>query len=114
MSWVRKRFHKYHLYASSVFAGLTKDKEGNQYNWEDYGTPRWELVLCLLLTWILVCLILIKGVSSLGKAAYVITLSPYFVLTALIAYAATLEGAGDGIMYFLTPEWEKLADINIW
>ena len=32
-----------------------------------------------------------SGVSSLGKASYVITLTPYFVLTALLAYAAPRE-----------------------
>jgi len=37
-----------------------------------------------------------SGVQSLGKAAYVITLSPYVVLTILIAYVATLDGASDG------------------
>ena len=35
---------------------------------------------------------LIKGIQSYGKAAYVITLSPYFILTALIIYAAQLPG----------------------
>ena len=40
------------------------------------------------------------GVSSLGKASYVITLTPYFVLTALLAYAApreVLEYDGEGV-----------------
>ena len=32
-----------------------------------------------------------SGLQSLGKAAYFITLSPYFVLTALLAYAATRD-----------------------
>ncbi len=101
-------------YFNGKVLGLTKNREGEQYSWDDYGTIQWELALCLLLSWIVVCLILIKGIQSLGKAAYVITLSPYVVLTALIAYAATLEGAGNGIDYFLQPDWEKLTDIDIW
>jgi len=40
---------------------LYKNELGEQYTWEDYGSVQWELVLCLLLTWIVVCLILIKG-----------------------------------------------------
>ena len=32
-----------------------------------------------------------SGVSSLGKASYVITLTPYVVLTALLIYAAPRE-----------------------
>eukprot|EP00095_Tigriopus_kingsejongensis_P011597 maker-scaffold297_size217559-snap-gene-1.20 protein:Tk11597 transcript:maker-scaffold297_size217559-snap-gene-1.20-mRNA-1 annotation:"sodium- and chloride-dependent glycine transporter 2-like" len=94
---------------------LNKDSTvGDQYDWTDFGTLQWELVLCLLLAWILVILSLIKGLQSLGKAAYVVTLSPYFVLTALIIYTLQLEGSGNGIRYYLAPEWEKLADVQIW
>lgn len=76
---------------------MTKDKEGNIHKWSDYGKMRWELAGCLLLSWVVICLIVIKGVDSLGKASYVITLSPYVVLTALIIYSASLPGAGNGI-----------------
>ena len=40
----------------------------------------------------------LAGVSSLGKVAYVITLAPYFVLTALLIYAAQRE-----VSPFLSP-----------
>ena len=36
-------------------------------------------------------IISISGLKSLGKAAYVITLSPYVVLTILLAYSAGRE-----------------------
>ena len=81
---------------------------GDKHSWSDYGSLSWELSLCLLLSWILICVSMIKGLQSYGKVAYVITLSPYFVLTALLAYVATLPGAKDGIEFFLTPDWEKL------
>jgi len=54
------------------------------------------------------------GIQSLGKAAYVITLSPYFVLTILIAYVATLDGASDGFSFFLEADWDKMTDVHIW
>lgn len=101
-------------YLNGRVLGLTLNIEGDLHTWKEYGKIQWELALCLMLTWILVTMILIRGVRSLGKAAYVITLSPYFVLTALLAYSATLPGAGNGISYFLTPEWEKLGEIRIW
>jgi len=75
-------------YYNRVALGVTYNYQGDQYTWENFGPLKWELVLCLLATWVLVGLSLFKGVSSLGKAAYVITLSPYFILTALLAYAA--------------------------
>jgi len=34
---------------------------------EDFGLPRWKLLLCLLLAWIVVWLVLLKGIQSLGK-----------------------------------------------
>ena len=74
---------------------------------KNFGTIKWELFGCLSLTWVLVIASLYKGrhclfinhinielttgVSSLGKVSYVITLAPYFVLTALLAYAAQRE-----------------------
>ena len=66
----------------------------------------------MALAWVLVCLVMVKGLASYGKAAYVITLSPYFVLTALLIYAAQLEGASDGITYFITPDWSKLGRVS--
>ena len=78
-------------YFNRVALGLTYNYAGDQYTWQDFGGMKWELVGCLVLTWLLVVLALIRGVSSLGKVAYVITLAPYFVLTALLIYAAPRE-----------------------
>ena len=36
---------------------------------EDFGTPVWTLLLCLLFCWMLVFVVLIKGISSLGKVS---------------------------------------------
>ena len=44
---------------------LGLDKE--IHNWENVGDLRWQMVLCLLGAWIIVCLCLIKGVQSSGK-----------------------------------------------
>lgn len=34
---------------------------------DDFGTPVWHMTLCLLFSWIVVVLSLIKGIQSLGK-----------------------------------------------
>ena len=36
---------------------------------EDMGTIKWQLVLCLLGAWILVCFCLAKGIKSGGKVS---------------------------------------------
>ena len=39
-------------------------------SWENFGEMKWEMVLCLLGAWIIVCLCLIKGIQSAGKVVY--------------------------------------------
>ena len=41
----------------------------NIHDWENVGILRWQMVLCLLGAWIIVCLCLIKGVQSSGKVS---------------------------------------------
>ncbi|VDO10328.1 unnamed protein product [Rodentolepis nana] len=60
---------------------------------EDFGTPVWHITLCLLFSWIVVVLSLIKGVQSLGKISYFTAIFPYIMLTILLVRAATLEGS---------------------
>ena len=41
-------------------------------------------------------------------------LFPYLILLILLVRAATLPGYMDGITFYLTPQWERLADIRVW
>ena len=78
-------------YLNGFVLGYTiPNSNGTRHSWDNYGSLRWELCLCLLLSWIIICLSMIQGLQSYGKVAYVVTLSPYFVLTALLAYACLL------------------------
>jgi hypothetical protein len=47
------------------------------------------------------------------QVAYFSALFPYVVLITLLIRGATLPGAGDGILYFIKPQWEKLGDPNV-
>ena len=38
--------------------------------WDNFGGMRWQMVLCLLGAWSIVCLCLLKGVQSAGKVVY--------------------------------------------
>ena len=101
-------------YFNGRMLGLTKDKDGNQYTWDDYGSIQWELILCQLFGWLIIGAVIIKGIRSLGKAAYVLTLLPYVIMTALLIYSVTLPGADEGIDFYLSPDWSKLKDSTIW
>ncbi|XP_074105742.1 sodium-dependent nutrient amino acid transporter 1-like [Cotesia typhae] len=78
------------------------------------GTPSWRLVLCLLTTWVIIFLVLFKGVKSAGKASYFLAIFPYFMMFMLFGRAITLEGAIGGIIYFLRPDWSKMTDPKVW
>ena len=75
---------------------------------DEFGLPEWRLTLLLLLCWALTCLGLIKGVQSLGKVSYFTAIFPYVLITTLVIRGSMLEGASDGILFYITPRWEKL------
>ena len=99
-------------YFKRTMLGLEEDT-----TWENVGGLRWQLVLCLAIAWVIVCLCLIKGVQSSGKVVYFTALFPYLVLVILLIRGATLDGAYDGILFYVYPTAEKLEgllNINVW
>ena len=55
-----------------------------------------------------------KGVSSSGKVAYFTAIFPYVVMLALLVRGLTLPGAVRGLLFFFTPQWEKLYSLQVW
>uniref|UniRef100_A0A669F739 Transporter n=1 Tax=Oreochromis niloticus TaxID=8128 RepID=A0A669F739_ORENI len=83
--------------------------------WIEYpGDIRWPLAGCLFLAWLIVYASLAKGIKSSGKVVYFTATFPYVVLVILLIRGVTLPGAADGILYFITPKWEKLNDAKVW
>jgi solute carrier family 6 amino acid transporter-like protein 5/7/9/14 len=80
---------------------------------EQMGGLRLELAGCLVLAWTLVFLALIKGVKSLGKAVYFTAIFPYLILTVLLGFGLSLDGALDGIRYYVTPRLDRLLDVQV-
>ena len=108
----------------------------------DPGPVRWQLALCLLAAWVIIFLCMLKGIRSSGKVnqhnvvfvrhkhnlfpflvsltcvccfqvVYVTATFPYFVLVVLIIRGATLEGSLQGVRFYLTPEWGRLANAQV-
>ena len=77
------------------------------------GGMRWELVGCLFLAWLIVFTVLIKGVKSLGKAVWFTALFPYLILSILLCFGLSLDGAMDDIRYYVTPNLSRLWDIQV-
>merc|ERR1719367_2537568 len=59
-------------------------------SWSNFGTVSWQLVLCFT------------------------AIFPFVVLIILFIFGLTLEGAHDGIMFYLTPDPDKLKDVKVW
>jgi len=78
------------------------------------GTIQWELAGCLALAWLCVYGIIAKGLHSSGKIIWFTALFPYFVMAILLCRALTLEGAADGLLYYIKPNWSKLLEGSTW
>jgi len=78
------------------------------------GSLNYELAGCLLLAWICVYLIIWKGLHSSGKIIWFTALFPYFVMSILLVRAVTLEGAMDGLLYYVAIDWTKLYAGKTW
>ena len=80
----------------------------------DVNRFNWAMVGCLFLSWIAVYICIRKGVKSSGKVVYLTATLPYVLLVLILVYAMTLEGASDGITFYLTPRTEKLKEPQVW
>ncbi|NXM08795.1 SC6A7 protein, partial [Tyrannus savana] len=80
----------------------------------DPGRIRWNLCLCLLLSWTIVYLCILKGVKSSGKVVYFTATFPYLILVMLLIRGVTLEGAWKGIRFYLTPQFDHLLSSKVW
>lgn len=87
---------------------------GKSEGLHEMGNIRWQLLLSLLGAWVIVVLCLIKGIKTSGRVVYFTATFPYVILFILFIRGVTLEGALDGIKFYVIPDFEKLKDINVW
>lgn len=92
---------------------LRLDKRGLQ-EVGNIGEIKWDLSLCLLLSWIIVFLCLMKGVKSSGKVVYFTATFPYVILIALLIVGLQIDGAVKGLKFLFIPKWEKILDVHVW
>ncbi|KAG8202006.1 hypothetical protein JTE90_010377 [Oedothorax gibbosus] len=81
---------------------------------DDLGTPKWQLVVCVLVAFIILYIALFRGVKSLGKVVWFTAIAPYVILTMLLIRGLLLPGAAQGVQYYLRPDLHKLLDTQVW
>ena len=59
---------------------------------DDIGSPRWDLVLSLLLAWVISYLCMVKGIKTTGKVRY--------MMISRVLYSCTLALA-DGVVWLM-------------
>ncbi|XP_025829796.1 sodium- and chloride-dependent GABA transporter 1-like isoform X2 [Agrilus planipennis] len=80
----------------------------------EFGGIQWKLLICLGLGWLLIYWVIRNGLHQSGKIIWFTALFPYVVLFVLLFRALTLEGAIDGLWYFVVPRWEELLTPQPW
>ncbi|MGH0165051.1 UNVERIFIED_CONTAM: hypothetical protein FKN15_049279 [Acipenser sinensis] len=53
-------------------------------------------------------------IGHFGEVVYFTATFPYVVLTVLFIRGITLDGAVNGIKYYLTPQWKMILDAKVW
>ncbi|XP_015521293.2 sodium- and chloride-dependent transporter XTRP3 isoform X1 [Neodiprion lecontei] len=81
---------------------------------EDGQGLKWWIVVCLLVSWIIVFFIVMKGIQSSGKVVYFTSMFPYLVLTIFFIRGITLKGASAGLVHMYTPKVEMLLKPTVW
>ena len=80
----------------------------------EMGNVKWDLCLCLLLTYIFISISIMKGLKNSRVLLYIIVCTPYLLLSTLLVKGITLPGSVNGIKFYLMPDWNRLADSRVW
>jgi len=78
------------------------------------GHPVVPIVIGLAVVWIAMYIIIYKGAGRTGKIAVWTVIIPWVILVVLLIRGLTLPGAVKGLNYYLTPDWAKLKQGDVW
>lgn len=73
-----------------------------------------EILLGLIIMWVLVYLIIFKGIKQVGKVVLITVPLPFILLIILAIRGYYLEGSSDGLNYYLEPNFEKMLNVDVW
>jgi NSS family neurotransmitter:Na+ symporter len=78
------------------------------------GGLRWPIVLSMAAVWTGMYLCIFKGVKVVSKVVLWTVPIPWLMLLILTIRGLTLEGAVQGLEYYLEPDWSALKNPRVW
>jgi len=78
------------------------------------GRPQMPIVISLLAVWTGMYFCVFRGVKWIGKVALWVVPLPLFMLLILVVRGLTLDGAMQGLEYYLEPNFSVLKDVSVW
>jgi NSS family neurotransmitter:Na+ symporter len=78
------------------------------------GGIRWPIFLGLVLNWVAIFFIIFKGVKAVSKVVMVTVPLPVLIIFIFVIRGLTLDGAVEGLNYYLTPQFSALLDPRVW
>ncbi|XP_052817214.1 sodium- and chloride-dependent glycine transporter 2-like isoform X2 [Mya arenaria] len=74
----------------------------------------WNFVLYVFIWRFLVTLCMLKSIKSIEKVMYVTVFLPLVLMLAIWIRALMLEGSVMGMLYYLTPTFDRITDVKVW
>jgi len=93
---------------SNTVLGKTSD---STHPWS-IGAFKWPLFAGVIVAWIWILGCIWKGTKTVGKVVWVTVLGPWLLLIVFVIRGVTLEGASQGLDYYITPVWSMLWNLN--
>ncbi|CAF0729098.1 unnamed protein product [Brachionus calyciflorus] len=81
---------------------------------DESGYIVWQLLVALTVAWLVITASVINGIKVSGKVVYFTSIFPYFVLLVLGIRGWMLEGAAEGIKFYIYPDFSKLTNLKVW
>ena len=103
--------------------GLEGVRNASKFFFDDYlsfnegfslGRLQWHIIVALAITWAVMYLCICRGVRLVGKVVMWTVPLPWLMLLILTVRGLTLEGAVQGLEYYLEPNWSQLSDPTTW
>ncbi|MBN1786893.1 MAG: sodium-dependent transporter [Sedimentisphaerales bacterium] len=78
------------------------------------GSIQWQVFWPLVVAWFLMYLCIFRGVKLVSKIVWLTVPLPWLMLLILTIRGLTLDGAIQGLAFYLNPTWEELAKPSTW